>query len=80
MSPGLRPQYRCKRCEPASHVHDKKGEEVRQESRSRDETLTDGKGVTVPMTKEMKFVTEVMLMETAASAYVRPKRSGTERR
>lgn len=32
--------------------------------------LTDGKGVTVPITKERKFVMEVMEMETAASAYV----------
>lgn len=32
--------------------------------------LTDGKGVMVPIMNEMKFVTEVIVIETAASAYV----------
>lgn len=34
----------------------------------------------MPMRNEIKLVTEVMEMETAASAYVWPNRSGTGRR
>lgn len=38
---------------------------------------TDGNGVIVPIMNEMKLVIEVMVIETAASAYVWPNRSGT---
>ena len=41
------------------------------------QTLTDGKGVMIPIIKEIKLVNDVIVMDTAASAYVRPIRSGT---
>lgn len=42
--------------------------------------LTDGNGVIVPIINEMKLVIEVIVIDTAASEYVRPRRSGTESR
>lgn len=40
--------------------------------------LTDGKGVMVPIMKEMKLVTDVIVIDTAASAYVWPILSDTD--
>ena len=40
--------------------------------------ITDGKGVMMPIMNEMKFVRDVIEIETAASAYVKPSRSGTD--
>lgn len=41
-------------------------------------TRTEGKGVAMPIMKEMKLVSEVIVIDTAASEYVWLIRSGIE--